>query len=175
MGLSYLMLPPPVKKTSVEDGHSDTKPIVNEDNTVPSINRDDENENKKAQFNKQNILAKVKIVRTLLKYMIPLFLVYFAEYFINQGLYELLYFNNESFLKSHKEQYRWYNVCYQVAVFVSRTSISLFEIKFLPIFPILQILNIGILMTQIFFNYIPSIWIIFVIIFWEGLLGGKYA
>lgn len=48
---------------------------------------------------------KFKLIPPLLKFMIPLFLVYFAEYFINQGLFELLYFK-DSFIKEHKLQYR---------------------------------------------------------------------
>ena len=99
-----------------------------------------------------------------------IFKVYYAEYFINQGLFELLYFKG-AFL-SHKEQYRWYNVAYQLAVFISRTSIYFVKIKFLPIFPILQILNVVICLFQIYYGFIPSIWIMFIIILWEGLLGG---
>jgi battenin len=67
---------------------------------------------------------------------------------------------------------RWYNVVYQAAVFVSRSSLKFFEIKFLPIFPILQFVNVFLLLSHLLFDYIPSIWIVFVIVFWEGLLGG---
>ena len=49
---------------------------------------------------------KIKLLRPLLKFMIPLFAVYYAEYFINQGLFELLYFK-DSFIANHKDQYRW--------------------------------------------------------------------
>jgi battenin len=98
-------------------------------------------------------------------------LVYFAEYFINQGLFELLYFK-DAFIKNHKDQYRWYNVVYQLAVFISRSSIAFLQIKFLPIFPILQLINVGIVLSIIFYGYVKSIWIVFLIIFWEGLLGG---
>lgn len=37
--------------------------------------------------------AKIKYVPSLLKYMIPLTLVYFLEYFINQGLVSIITFN----------------------------------------------------------------------------------
>ena len=87
------------------------------------------------------------------------------------GLFELLYFKND-FIKEHKLQYRWYNVVYQAAVFISRSSIKFVRIRYLPIFPALQLLNVAICLSQIFFLYMPSIWIVFVIIFWEGLLGG---
>ena len=36
----------------------------------------------------------------------------------------------------------------------------------------LQMLNVVLLLLQIFFKFIPSIWIIFAIILYEGLLGG---
>ncbi|XP_010766521.1 battenin-like [Notothenia coriiceps] len=48
---------------------------------------------------------KLHVIRGLMRFVFPLGLVYFAEYFINQGLMELLYFPNV-FL-SHAEQYRW--------------------------------------------------------------------
>ena len=55
----------------------------------------------------ENKLVKTwRVVRPMLKYMIPLFFVYYAEYFINQGLFELLYFK-DSFIKEHKIQYRF--------------------------------------------------------------------
>ena len=52
------------------------------------------------------ISQKIKLIPSLLKYMIPLFLVYISQYFINQGLFELLYFRDDPFLSDHKSQYR---------------------------------------------------------------------
>ncbi|CAF0873839.1 unnamed protein product [Brachionus calyciflorus] len=139
------------------------------------IESDNESNNESQVVNSTNgevsFESKLKMIPPLLKYMIPLFLVYFAEYFINQGLFELLYFK-DAFIKEHKLQYRWYNVMYQLAVFISRSSIKWIRINFLSIFPIFQLLNVVIFLTHIFFGYFPSIWIVFLIIFWEGLLGG---
>ena len=50
-------------------------------------------------------MSRIRLLRPLAKYMVPLFLVYYAEYFINQGLFELLYFK-DAFIKDHKDQYR---------------------------------------------------------------------
>uniref|UniRef100_A0A8C6U846 Battenin n=1 Tax=Neogobius melanostomus TaxID=47308 RepID=A0A8C6U846_9GOBI len=100
----------------------------------------------------------------LLKFVLPLGLVYFAEYFINQGLMELLYFPN-SFL-SHAEQYRWYQTLYQVGVFASRSSLCCFKIRRL------WVLNVVFLMFAVWYQFLPSAWIVFVIILYEGLLGG---
>ena len=39
-------------------------------------------------------------------------------------------------------------------------------------FAFLQLINVGLFLLQIFYNYIPSILILLVLIFWEGLIGG---
>ncbi|OPL32979.1 isoform a, partial [Mytilus galloprovincialis] len=59
-----------------------------------------------------------------------------------------------------------------LGVFISRSSVNFFEVKRLWVLPIIQFINLGILLTQVFYRYIPNIAIIFVIIFFEGLLGG---
>ena len=61
---------------------------------------------------------------------------------------------------------------YQLAVFISRTSIRFVHVNFLPLFPALQLANVAIALTQIFFGYMGSIWLVIALIFWEGLLGG---
>jgi len=166
MGFSYFILPSNNQKEDIDDNNvsneqEETKSLIkNEPIFINTSVTDVKSDN--------NFL---KILKPLLKYMLPLFLVYISEYFINQGLFELLYFK-DSFIKEHKLQYRWYNVVYQLAVFISRSSISLIKIKFLFIFPIFQLGNVLILLSQIFFGWMPSIWILFVLIFWEGLLGG---
>ncbi|RWS31164.1 Battenin-like protein [Leptotrombidium deliense] len=113
---------------------------------------------------------KLIILKNLLKYMVPLALVYYFEYFINQGLADIIYFKNSSL--SHDEQYRWYQVVYQCGVLVSRSSVNLFKIRALWLLPILQGVNVILLLTQVMTSFIPSIWIVFTIIFYEGLLGG---
>ncbi|KAK2148807.1 hypothetical protein LSH36_481g00020 [Paralvinella palmiformis] len=84
--------------------------------------------------------------------------------------FELIYFEN--IWLSINQQYRWYQVLYQLGVLISRSSVNIVQIRPFWILSVLQFLNIGILVLQIFFRFIPSIWIIFVIILYEGLLGG---
>ncbi|OWF41561.1 battenin-like [Mizuhopecten yessoensis] len=127
-------------------------------------------ETKKSKRIELSAKQKVALVVPLLKYMVPLMLVYFAEYFINQGLHEILYFNNIWLTKA--EQYRWYQVDYQLGVFISRSSVNLLEIKKLWFLPVLQFINMGILLLQVFYQFIPSIWIVLAIVLYEGLLGG---
>jgi len=122
------------------------------------------------------VSQKLKCIWSLRGYMIPLCIVYISEYFINQGLHELLYFKQASSWLSHKDQYRWYQVDYQVGVLISRSSVNCFTIKRLWILPILQLLNVVLLLSQVLGNYFPvgkaGLWIVLLVVFYEGLLGG---
>ncbi|VTJ78825.1 Hypothetical predicted protein [Marmota monax] len=110
------------------------------------------------------------VIKGLLCYIVPLVLVYFAEYFINQGLFELLFFRNTSL--SHAQQYRWYQMLYQAGVFASRSSLRCFHIRFIWVLALLQCLNLAFLLADVLFTFLPSIYIVFLIILYEGLLGG---
>lgn len=113
---------------------------------------------------------KWAVFKGLLHYIAPLVLVYFAEYFINQGLFELLYFRNTSL--NHAQQYRWYQMLYQAGVFASRSSLRCCRIRLTWILALLQCLNLVFLLTDVLLNFLPSIYLVFLIILYEGLLGG---
>lgn len=105
--------------------------------------------------------------------MLPLLLVYVAEYTINQGVAPTLLFPlDESPFKRYRDFYPTYNAIYQVGVFISRSSTPFIRIHHLYTPSFLQVVNLIILTTHALFNFIPSIYIIFAIVFWEGLLGG---
>uniref|UniRef100_A0A914E016 Battenin n=1 Tax=Acrobeloides nanus TaxID=290746 RepID=A0A914E016_9BILA len=111
----------------------------------------------------------------LLPYMIPLAIVYIGEYIINQGLTELIFFNcSHGFSLSRKSQYRWYQVLYQLGVFISRSSVNVIELPrvVLYILPVLQMLNAIFFFFNAIYWFIPHISIVFVLIIFEGLLGG---
>ncbi|XP_028254677.1 battenin-like [Parambassis ranga] len=113
---------------------------------------------------------KRHIIRGLLKFVFPLGLVYFAEYFINQGLMELLFF--QGFFLSHAEQYRWYQTLYQVGVMISRSSLRCLKIRKLWTLSLLQVVNAVFLLFAVRYQFLPSAWIVFAVILYEGLLGG---
>lgn len=113
---------------------------------------------------------KLKLIPGLMKFMIPLGSVYLFEYFINQGMFELIYFEDEFI--DNATQYKWLQVLYQIGVFVSRSSVNLFHISNIWLMSILQLLNVFIYTFEAIYAYIPSIWIVFVLTLWEGLLGG---
>ncbi|CAF1080313.1 unnamed protein product [Adineta ricciae] len=119
----------------------------------------------------ENRPSRLQLIKPLIKYIIPLTLVYFAEYLINQGLYELIFFHG--IFLSHASQYRWYSGIYQIGVFISRTSVIFFRIHYLWLLPIIQFINLGLFFACVYrTEYIPSIWLVFGLILFEGLIGG---
>ncbi|KAK7102486.1 battenin-like [Littorina saxatilis] len=167
MAISYFLVltKPEVTQTviSVEetDSNSDTTMLLKEEEVKP----------------KRKVLTakdKLRLLPPLMKYMIPLTTVYFAEYFINQGLHELLYFNNTDFLNK-AGQYRWYQVSYQIGVFISRSTVTCCPIptRWLWVLPLLQVGNMALLIAQVFYRFIPFFEILIAIIVYEGLLGGS--
>lgn len=115
------------------------------------------------------LLSKLEMMKPLLRFMVPLFLVYLAEYTINQGLYELLYY--DTWLKQ-AQQYRWYQVDYQLAVFISRSSIQLVALKNILVPTFIQWGILVLLIVEASVPFMKHIWITLGIVFLEGLCGG---
>ncbi|KHJ85523.1 CLN3 protein, partial [Oesophagostomum dentatum] len=113
--------------------------------------------------------------KPLLHLMVPLTVVYFAEYLINQGVNPMVIFNcKEGFNLTLSAQYRWYQVLYQLGVFLSRSSVKVFALPTwsLYLLPVLQCINFFFFFFEALYWFVPNIAIIFVIIVFEGLLGG---
>lgn len=105
--------------------------------------------------------------------MLPLLLVYIAEYTINQGVAPTLLFPlGESPFEHFRAFYPTYNAIYQTGVFISRSSTPFFRVHNLYIPSFLQVVNLVILVLHAMFNFIPNVYLVFIVIFWEGLLGG---
>lgn len=114
-----------------------------------------------------------KIRQYFFIYMLPLSIVYFAEYVINQGVAPTMLFPlEETPFTTFRDSYVAYGTLYQVGVFISRSSGSMIRLKNLYLLGFLQVINLIICILQSLYMFIPSIWIIFVLIFYEGLLGG---
>ncbi|KAF1991678.1 batten's disease protein Cln3 [Aulographum hederae CBS 113979] len=106
-------------------------------------------------------------------YMLPLLLVYIAEYTINQGVAPTLLFPlSSSPFKEYRSFYPTYGAIYQAGVMISRSSSPFIRIHHLYTPSLLQILNLFVLTLHALFDFIPSVWVVFFIVFWEGLLGG---
>lgn len=113
---------------------------------------------------------KLAYIPKLMIYFIPLMFVYFFEYFVNQGLFELVIFKNIFLTK--EEQYRAFQIIYQLGVFVSRSSVNLVQIRRTWIMSVIQGFIATYFIYEAIYLFTPSILIIFVIIFIEGLQGG---
>lgn len=85
---------------------------------------------------------------------------------------DLIYFDNIQKWLDRSDQYCWLQVTYQIGVFISRSSLSLFSTDQIWLMSILQFFNVLFFTYQAIFMVIPNIWIIIGIVFWEGLLGG---
>ncbi|CAM1500493.1 Fc.00g096550.m01.CDS01 [Cosmosporella sp. VM-42] len=119
----------------------------------------------------RNNLRRAKSL--FIPYMLPLLLVYVAEYTINQGVAPTLLFPvEESPFKEFRGFYPFYGFLYQVGVFIARSSTPFVRIHYLYLPSLLQIGNLVLLTLHALFYFIPSVYIVFIIIFWEGLLGG---
>ena len=106
-------------------------------------------------------------------YMLPLLLVYIAEYTINQGVSPTLLFRlKQSPFKHFRAFYPTYNAIYQAGVFISRSSTPFLRVHNLYLPSFLQVANLVVLTLHALFDFIPNVYIIFAIILWEGLLGG---
>jgi battenin len=121
-----------------------------------------------------SLLTNLRRAKSLFwPYMLPLFLVYVAEYTINQGISPVLLFPlPETPFKHYRAFYPTYATLYQLGVFASRSSLPFLRIRTLYIPTWLQVLNLALLAGHAVHPFLPSVWWVFSIVFWEGLLGG---
>lgn len=121
-----------------------------------------------------SLAANLRRARKLfLPYMLPLLLVYVAEYTINQGVAPTLLFPLASSpFSEFRSFYPFYGFLYQLGVFVSRSSTPWVRVRRLYVPSALQVGNLVLLTLHAVLDFIPSVYVVFVVVFWEGLLGG---
>jgi len=154
----------------LEHGH--TK--VHVPSVVASCNESD-TEHLLPQENEQRSLLPARskwhiVKRIAFRFIVPLGLVYLCEYFINQGIFELIYF--KGIWLDHHSQYRWLQVDYQLGVFLSRSSVNLFPINSIWLLAFFQFANVLVLSFEAVYLFIPSIWIVFTLVLFEGFVAG---
>jgi battenin len=122
----------------------------------------------------ERFVANLRRSRSLFfPFMLPLLLVYIAEYTINQGVAPTLLFPLEdSPFKHYRAFYPTYNFLYQTGVFISRSSTPFFRIHRLYPPSFLQCANLALLFMHAMYPFLPSYYVVCIVIFWEGLLGG---
>ncbi|KAL1838867.1 hypothetical protein VTK73DRAFT_4216 [Phialemonium thermophilum] len=129
---------------------------------------------KGASSSSSSFYAKLRRARSLFfPYMLPLLLVYVAEYTINQGVAPTLLFPlDASPFDEFRAFYPFYGFLYQLGVFVSRSSTPFVRVRRLYVPALLQVANLLLLGAQALFDFLPSVYVVFAIVLWEGLLGG---
>ncbi|QPG76275.1 hypothetical protein FOA43_003661 [Brettanomyces nanus] len=123
---------------------------------------------------KDHILVTVERIKPyFVPYMGPLFTVYMAEYIINQGISPTLLFPLKDMPFAHfRDAYVTYSTLYQTGVFISRSSGALVKLDHLYIPSLLQVVNLLACVLQSMFMWLPNIYLVFLLVFYEGLLGG---
>ncbi|XP_018553866.1 LOW QUALITY PROTEIN: battenin-like [Lates calcarifer] len=164
----FLLVPPP-SLPQWRNRETEYVAVVSEERRQ-LMDGSEEGEQEKSTPGPLTFKEKLYVMKGLLKFVVPLGLVYFAEYFINQGLMELLYFPN--FFLSHAEQYRWYQTLYQFGVLLSRSSLCCVKIRKLWALSFLQVVNAVLLLFAVRYQFLPSAWLVFAVVLYEGLLGG---
>ncbi|CAG0894246.1 unnamed protein product [Cyprideis torosa] len=117
------------------------------------------------------LAQKIRLLPRIFPFMAPICLVYFAEYVINQGLFELIYFERGLKL-DHQAQYRWMNAAYQIGVFVSRSSAGVVRVRRVWILALLQLVNLVFFTAEACLLFLPSFILVLILVVYEGLLGG---
>jgi battenin len=114
-----------------------------------------------------------KIVPLAVPYMVPLFLVYVAEYSINHGVLPTLLFPlGSSSFTSLRDFFPAYMSIYQAGVLIARSSLPFYRVSKVYIPSYLQCGNLVLLATHSALDILPNFYVVEVIVFWEGLLGG---
>ncbi|KAL8856354.1 MAG: hypothetical protein Q9178_007045 [Gyalolechia marmorata] len=94
-------------------------------------------------------------------------------YLINQSVAPTLLFPlNETPFTEYRSFYPTYATIYQIGVFISRSSLPFLRLPYLYSMGLLQCLNLALVILQALSMILPSIYLVFALIFWEGLLGG---
>ena len=122
------------------------------------------------------------VQQLILPYMLPLTTVYFFEYLINQAVTPTLLFPIDQptsvkrslfEFKNYRDYYVTYGTLYQVGVFISRSTASMFRIKHLYLLSLLQGINFLLTVVQSCKYFIHRPFPIMMLVLYEGLLGGS--
>lgn len=103
-------------------------------------------------------------------YAIPIFWTTFSMYFINQGLFELLFTTGASM--NQDTQYRLYATLSALGVFISRSSVQIVRIDKLWVIPILQTGVLIVILSHVLDPFLQYTSIVMIMVFLGGIFGG---
>lgn len=167
----------------IKAGYSSTAP------SKPTKNKQDDTENQpllqhsQVAVNNQMLVTPPKqsflvgmlsINKKVYGHGLILLLVYFFEYVISVGFAQV---SNVTNLKRHPHDffvvhaYTVLQVCYQVGVLISRSSLQLVRIRRTGVLTALQCANFVLWLVLVKLQ-VSSVWVQFVLMMWVGLMGG---
>lgn len=176
--LTYFgLLPkPPMPKSDLVDPSEELEAVTTELNPdyQPLSNPDaPETPQSSKTLAEHMILTTRRILPYIWPYMAPLFTVYTAEYIINQGVSPTLLFPLDQMPFHHfRDAYVTYSTLYQLGVFISRSSGPFYHLDRVYVPAVLQMVNLLLIILQSLFVWLPSIYLVMLLVFYEGLLGG---
>ncbi|CAJ0914608.1 unnamed protein product, partial [Mesorhabditis belari] len=122
-----------------------------------------------------SLIEKIGAIKPSLRFLLPMIVVYMAEYTTNQGFIQFIVFDcANGFGLAKISQYRWFQFIYRVGTFVTKTSLLFidFSTNWLYLFPLLQLSNGVLFYFEALFAFLPHISLPFLMVFISGLVGG---
>lgn len=120
-----------------------------------------------------------KIIKKVGFFMVNLGLVYFLEYMCLTSFAERIMakINLENPEKKdeylYKHGYVVFTFCYQIGVFVSRSSLSIIKIRRVEIMTMIQAGNALFFLLNTIFLFLDNFYVMFILMAWVGLMGGS--
>ena len=107
-----------------------------------------------------------------------LMLVYFLEYMCTTCFADITTRKLRTAFPDRKDEYLYANgftifsFCYQIGVFISRSSLAVIKINKVEVLTILQIINFLFWLFNSIFLFMTNFYGLFVLMIWVGLMGG---
>jgi battenin len=121
-------------------------------------------------FNMENALSAFKKSS---RFIVNLAAVYYLEYTVVTGFGERV--ANKGYITSIdvKYQYEAFSLCYQIGVFISRSSLCIVKkIKYVEIFTLIQLFNFVLWFINVYTGFISNAEISYILFIFCGLMGG---
>ncbi|XP_063590120.1 battenin-like [Penaeus indicus] len=116
------------------------------------------------------IQEKLDLFMRAQKYIFPLSVFYMMMYLTNQGLLEMVFFPGS--ILTHAQQYSWSNTTRCLGTLISRSAHKFFLIPNAWIYNGLALAILVTVGTEAYYHYLPSEYIVFSLLFLQGLLEG---
>ena len=142
-----------------------------EEQAVSSHDYDENDEAYVSPTKKLTIMQRVLILKPLTMYMVSLCLVYFAEYCINSGVTPSMVDSTTNATRK-SNQFTEFNLCYQIGVFLSRSSVNIWHTRHVWTFAGLQCINFVIFFLLAYYRAITTTYYYWPLIVYEGFMGG---